>query len=272
MPIRHPLLQAVALIAAALVFAIVANGFASRTRKLMLPGYYPGALRVPPHEAATPPSTPVQTTATIATTSATTTTGAPLTTSDAPSTTTTAPLTTTTTTVATTTIARTTPTPPTTTAPPATTTTAPKSSTPPASKSAPAPPAADALAKYAPHPSNAYVEIGGDEAALLHDKGVLFLDARRSSVFADGHIPGARSYSVWESDIDEKVNALFNERSDPREQNLPIVVYCSGGVCEDSHMLAEKLWGIQFNNVYVYKDGFPDWQKRGLPVHTGAQP
>lgn len=276
MPIRHPLLQAVALIAAALVFAIVANGFASRTRKLMLPGYYPGALRVPPHEKATP-STPVQATATIettsATTSATTTTVAPLTTSIAPATTITAPLTTTTTTtVATTTIARTTPTPPTATAPPATTTTAPKPSAPPASKSSPATPTADALSKYAPHPSNAYVEIGGDEAALLHDKGVLFLDARRSSVFADGHIPGARSYSVWESDIDEKVNALFNERSDPREQNLPIVVYCSGGACEDSHMLAEKLWGIQFNNVYVYKDGFPDWQKRGLPVHTGAQP
>jgi rhodanese-related sulfurtransferase len=77
---------------------------------------------------------------------------------------------------------------------------------------------------------------------------------------------------VWESDIDEKVNKLFNERSDPAAQALPIVVYCSGGDCEDSHMLAQKLWGIQFNNVYVYKDGFPDWQQHGAPVHTGANP
>ncbi|MFP5247921.1 MAG: rhodanese-like domain-containing protein [Thermoanaerobaculia bacterium] len=53
---------------------------------------------------------------------------------------------------------------------------------------------------------------------------------------------------------------------------MPIVIYCSGGACEDSHMLADKLWGIQFNNVYVYKDGFPDWQKRGGAVRTGAQP
>ncbi len=37
-------------------------------------------------------------------------------------------------------------------------------------------------------------------------------------------------------------------------------------------MLAQKLWGIQFNNVYVYKDGFPDWQKRGGSVRTGANP
>ena len=37
-------------------------------------------------------------------------------------------------------------------------------------------------------------------------------------------------------------------------------------------MLAQKLWGIQFNNVYVYKDGFPDWQQHGGAVHTGANP
>jgi rhodanese-related sulfurtransferase len=52
----------------------------------------------------------------------------------------------------------------------------------------------------------------------------------------------------------------------------PILVYCSGGDCEDSHMLAQKLWGVQFNNVYVYKDGFPDWQKRGGSIHTGSNP
>ncbi len=126
--------------------------------------------------------------------------------------------------------------------------------------------------QFNPHPDKPYIEIHGDDVARLHKKGVLFLDARRTSVYEQGHIPGARPFSVWESDIDEKVNKLFAERSDPRDQNLPIVIYCSGGDCEDSHMLAQKLWGIQFNNVYVYKDGFPDWQKRGQPVHTGPNP
>ena len=68
------------------------------------------------------------------------------------------------------------------------------------------------------------------------------------------------------------MNALVEERQDPAEQNKPIVIYCTGGACEDSHMLAQKLWGVQFNNVYVYKDGFPDWQKRGGAVKTGATP
>ena len=125
---------------------------------------------------------------------------------------------------------------------------------------------------FNPHPDKPYIEIHGDHVEYLHSKGVLFLDARRTLVYEQGHIPGARPFSVWESDVDEKVNKLYAERSDPKDQNLPIVIYCSGGDCEDSHMLAQKLWGIQFNNIYVYKDGFPDWQKRGLPIHTGSNP
>ena len=40
-------------------------------------------------------------------------------------------------------------------------------------------------------------------------------------------------------------------------------------------MLAQKLYGALFNNVYVYKDGFPDWQARhgapGRPEHFNCQ-
>jgi rhodanese-related sulfurtransferase len=130
----------------------------------------------------------------------------------------------------------------------------------------------DDLARFQPHPDKPYVEISGEDAARLYAKGVLFLDARRSAAYEEGHIAGARPFSVWEADVDDKVNALFEERQDPAEQNKPIVIYCTGGACEDSHMLAQKLWGVQFNNVYVYKDGFPDWQKRGGAVRTGGTP
>ncbi len=262
--LKNPLAQTVALIAAALVLAIVTNGFASRTRRLVLVGYYPNALVVPPKQAPgsvkpvpyTPATTPP----------ATTTTPSP-----APGQ---LPMT-----IPTATIERPAGAPepaPVVPAPnvapqqPATAAPAPAAT---ATATVPVPaPATDPLARFQPHPDKAYVEIGGEDVKLLHSKGALFLDARRTSVFEEGHIAGARSYSVWESDIDDKVNALFGERGDPREQNLPIVIYCSGGACEDSHMLAQKLWNIQFNNVYVYKDGFPDWQNRGGAVRTGGQP
>ena len=253
--LKNPLAQTAAFLAAALVLAIVANGFAARTRRLILPGYYPNARTVPPRLA--PGSIPP-----VPYTPATTTAQSP-----APGQ---PPMT-----VPTTTIER-----PAGAAEPTPIVPAPNvepqqtagaaPAAPPASPAPPAP-AADPLARFQPHPDKPYVEIGGDDVALLHAKGALFLDARRTAAYEEGHIAGARPFSVWEADIDEKVNALFNERSDPREQNLPIVIYCSGGACEDSHMLAQKLWGIQFNNVYVYKDGFPDWQKRGGAVRKGGQ-
>ena len=143
--------------------------------------------------------------------------------------------------------------------------------TPPAAPPA-VPPAADTagLARaFPPHPDKPAVEIAPADVERLYRGKALFLDARRSSVYAEGHIAGARSFPVWESDIDARVKGLYEEGLD---QKAPIVVYCSGGTCEDSHMLAEKLYMVGFDNVLIYKDGFPDWQKRALPSSKGANP
>ena len=227
---RKVLLEAAALIGAAVVCALVANGLAARERKLALVGYYPNAQKVP-----------AQTTETAAVTA----TAVPTTTIVVP-----------TATVAT------------------TTTVAPKRTTAAVTTTAaPAPPPKKPdVARFVVHPDKAYVEIKYDDVKALHDTGALFLDARRTSVYEQGHIAGARPFSVWESDVDDKVRKLFDERGEPAQQAQPIVVYCSGGDCEDSHMLAQKLWGIQFNNVYVYKDGYPDWVAHRGAAHTGSNP
>jgi rhodanese-related sulfurtransferase len=139
----------------------------------------------------------------------------------------------------------------------------------PASAAPAGAPVAGPSARFPAHPDKASVEITTDDAEALFREGRLFLDARRSSVYADGHVPGARSFPVWESDIADRVKAFFEEGLD---QNAPIVIYCSGGDCEDSHMLAEKLYMVGFNALYVDKDGFPAWVKKGLPVNKGAKP
>jgi rhodanese-related sulfurtransferase len=139
-------------------------------------------------------------------------------------------------------------------------------SPPPGSVAAVAP---DLARSFPPHPDKPALEIAPADVLRLYRNRMLFLDARRSSVYADGHIAGARSFPVWEADIDDRVKKLFEEGLD---QRAPVVAYCSGGNCEDSHMLAEKLYSVGFDNVLIYKDGFPDWQKRGLPVSKGANP
>jgi rhodanese-related sulfurtransferase len=144
-------------------------------------------------------------------------------------------------------------------------------------KSAPAaasPPAtgrlspSDLLERFPPHPDKPSVEVSGDDVALLHASRALVLDARRTKVYEEGHIAGAKSVSVWEGDVDTKVLALLNEG---RDLAAPVVLYCSGGDCEDSHLLAQKLFGAGFNNVRVYKDGWPDWQKRHGASATGPE-
>jgi rhodanese-related sulfurtransferase len=127
-------------------------------------------------------------------------------------------------------------------------------------------PALKPARQFLPTPDKVSEEITNEEARQLFDAGALFLDARRTGAYHDGHIPGARAFSVWESDIDEKVGALFYEVTD---QQQPIVVYCTGGNCEDSHMLAQKLWGIGYENVLVYTDGFPGWLSIDGAVEKG---
>jgi len=233
---RRHFIEAATLIVAAVLCAAVSNAIAGRERKMLWSGTYPNAMTVPAPATATPSSggqAPTPVPApVVAAPVTTTTTTTPTQTGEAP-------------------ILHGTTTTTTTTAPPK---------------------HAESQQLFPPHPDKPYIEIQYDAVKQLYDKGVLFLDARRTSVYEQGHIAGARPFSVWESDIDEKVNKLFEERGDPKQQAEPIVIYCSGGDCEDSHMLAQKLWGIQYNNVYVYKDGFPDWQKHGAPIHTGSAP
>ncbi len=126
---------------------------------------------------------------------------------------------------------------------------------------------ADLLGRFPAH-GQPFVEITGEAAAWLHARGVLFLDARRSKDFAQGHIPGARSFPIWESEVVKgRVEALVAEG---RDSSLPVVLYCSGGDCEDSHLLAQTLFGAGFENLLVYRDGLPDWLKRGGPVRAGG--
>lgn len=128
-------------------------------------------------------------------------------------------------------------------------------------------PRAELLGRFPAH-GQPFVEITGDAAAWLHARGVLFLDARRSKDFAQGHVSEARSFPVWEAEVvKERVEGLVAEG---RDLSLPVVLYCSGGDCEDSHMLAQTLFGAGFENLLVYRDGFPDWIKRGGAVRTGG--
>lgn len=242
MNLRRFLAEAGALLALAVSCAFVSNALAGRERKLALPGDYPNAMTVP-DRALTAPLAPFEAASSGPDGAPT---PAPMPEAPAPA--------------ATPSAAR----------PVPSATAAPSSF--PAAAAAPARRAeatpAELLARFPPH-RQPYAEIGGDAAAWLHARGALFLDARRTKDFAQGHVAGARSFPVWEAEVlEERVEALVAEG---RDGSLPVVLYCSGGECEDSHMLAQALFGAGFENLLVYRDGFPDWVRRGGAVGTGGR-
>ncbi|PTX91723.1 rhodanese-like domain-containing protein [Opitutus sp. ER46] len=97
---------------------------------------------------------------------------------------------------------------------------------------------------------------------------ILFVDARTGERYAAGHIPGAHSFDHYRPDAGATAlagAALAAER---------IVVYCHGGDCEDSDLVATDLTqlGVPADHIVVYAGGFAEWQRQGMPIATGPTP
>lgn len=110
-------------------------------------------------------------------------------------------------------------------------------------------------------------EISSQEAWAIFQAGAPFLDARRSSEFTEGHVAKAWCTPVWESDLDDRL-LQFKAARRPGPED-PIVIYCSGGDCRDSHLLAAKLLNEGYFHLLIYRDGFPDWVAQGHPIEKG---
>ena len=108
-------------------------------------------------------------------------------------------------------------------------------------------------------------EVDTAEADELRSRpGAVVLDVREPDEFEQGALPGA--LHIARGNLESNVESRITDHS------APVVIYCGGGNCEDSHMLAEKLYMVGFDNVLIYKDGFPDWEKRRLAVTRGTNP
>ena len=110
-------------------------------------------------------------------------------------------------------------------------------------------------------------EIDDREAWERFQAHAMFLDARRSQEFEVGHIPGAFSVPVWEADLEDRLFQVLATRHPGPED--PIVIYCSGGDCRDSHLLAMKFLARGDYRLLVYRDGFPGWVAAGRAVEKG---
>lgn len=124
--------------------------------------------------------------------------------------------------------------------------------------------------RFAAVPDATTRDISAEDAWAAFQLQVPFLDARRSGDFLEGHVAGAYSVPVWEADPERRITE-FEARANPAPKS-PIVIYCGGGDCEDSHLLARKLVTLGYRNLLIYRDGYPDWIAKGRPQAKGARP
>jgi rhodanese-related sulfurtransferase len=96
---------------------------------------------------------------------------------------------------------------------------------------------------------------------------VVFVDARDNQHYAAGHIPGAWQFHHYRAE-------------DYLATVLPVclvasqvVVYCSGGDCEDSEFAAILLRdaGVPAESLSVFPGGITEWKASDLPVEVGAR-
>ena len=102
----------------------------------------------------------------------------------------------------------------------------------------------------------------------VETKNALILDARPSVFFEQGHVPGALNLARDNFARDYRHLAPVLQPATDK----PTIVYCSGGDCHDSRLVANALLSLGFSNVRVFRGGWEEWSKAGLPVSKGSGP
>ncbi len=122
-----------------------------------------------------------------------------------------------------------------------------------------------------------FPKVGFEVAMEEYEAGSAFVDARRTKEYIEGHITGAVSISPYEQSVlAEKIMRLSEEV--PEE--APVVVYCTASEdCEDSAMISGQLQAVGFQNITIYKGGFPEWEaklrnddRKSELITKGAEP
>ena len=104
-----------------------------------------------------------------------------------------------------------------------------------------------------------------DFRAAVENQTALILDARPSVFFEHGHVP--RALNLSRDDFARDYRRLAPTLKGATAK--PVIVYCSGGACHDSRLVANALLSLGFNDVSVYTGGWDEWSAAHLPQDTG---
>ena len=96
--------------------------------------------------------------------------------------------------------------------------------------------------------------------ALDEHRRMVILDARPTSAWAEGHIPGAAPFPYYS--IDELAAHLPND-------GTFIIAYCACPHAASGHVV-DELRRRDFEHAYILDEGITWWQTQGHPIERGA--
>jgi len=108
--------------------------------------------------------------------------------------------------------------------------------------------------------------------AWFHDPAydlevIIFVDARNRRLYQEGHVPAAYRFDHFypQDTLAEVLPAALAAQW--------VIVYCTGGDCEDSEFAALFLRdaGVPADRLRVYVGGLEEWREAGLPIELGAR-
>ena len=92
------------------------------------------------------------------------------------------------------------------------------------------------------------------------------IDARHREVYEKGHIPGATNVPASLLPVQPD---FLRMRATPDQ---PVILYCTGGDCDESNRVWELLRALQYQNVRIFHGGWAVWEKSGHPIERGPDP
>jgi rhodanese-related sulfurtransferase len=104
-----------------------------------------------------------------------------------------------------------------------------------------------------------------EEIDDLLAEGALLIDARSAEDYRAGHLVGAMSLPLGQTE------RMLGDFTESVSVDKPLILYCSGYGCPDSHKVGILLIQKGFTDVLVYEGGYPEWRDAGRQVIGGAQ-
>jgi rhodanese-related sulfurtransferase len=92
---------------------------------------------------------------------------------------------------------------------------------------------------------------------IANDTSFIIIDARSPELFEEDRIGNAINIFPFADDQNQVIEQIFQ-----LPYGKKIIVYCDGGNCDASHLIAEMLLQFDYNDIYLYSGGWEEWIKK----------